>query len=313
MRIMLRTGSNDDQLESFRPTKPLDWEMITSGEWSQSPFHGGRIVYEVAQAAPDTWLLQACEWSDEDADWDEPTDYERIVAVMEAAPAELTAAAAARHLYEAWSATRGAKVITETYMDGLLDEATPTVEPEGGSLYDLTDVEARRQAVAADLTKKSPAFADIDGLELADLLGVTPGDAGDRIHLCAIDEDETAFWLEEELSQGEGDGSVLLEKVLSPTRRKQLRHYLNKIEEGEDLGEFSVTPRELKKLAPLRAQMRLEEGEIDKAWSYDHVVAPDGTHLIFTFDIGDDGEVEGCLATPYDGRREPDPKEYVWE
>ena len=35
--------------------------------------------------------------------------------------------------------------------------------------------------------------------------------------------------------------------------------------------------------------------------------------LVFTFDIGEDGEVEGCLATPYDGRREPDPKEYVWE
>ena len=198
-------------------------------------------------------------------------------------------------------------------MDGLLDEATPTAEPEGGSLYDLPDAEARRQAVAADLSKKSPAFADIDGLELADLLGVTPGDAGDRIHLCAIDEDETASWLEEELSQGEGDGSGLLEKVLSPTRRKQLRRYLNKIEEGEDVGEFSGTPRELKKLAPLRARMRLDEGEIDKAWSYDHVVAPDGTQLIFTFDIGEDGEVEDCLATPYGGRHEPDPKEFVWE
>lgn len=313
MRISLRTGSNDEQLESFRPTKRLSWEMVTAGEWSQSPFHGGRIVYEVAQAAPGTWLLQACEWSDEDADWDEPTDYERIVAVMESAPAELTAAAAARHLYEAWSATTEAKVITETYMEGLLDEATPTAEPEGASLYDLPDAEARCEAVAADLPKKSPAFADIDGLELADLLGVTPGDAGDRIHLYAIDEDETAQWLQEELSQGEGDGSVLLEKVLSPTRRKKLRRYLDKIEEGEDVGEFSVTPRELKKLAPMRARMRLEEGEIDQAWSYDEAVAPDGTKLVFTFDIGEDGEVEGCLATPYDGRREPDPKEYAWE
>jgi hypothetical protein len=79
------------------------------------------------------------------------------------------------------------------------------------------------------------------------------------------------------------------------------------------VGEFSITPRELKKLAPLRARMRLEEGEIGKAWSYDEVVAPDGTKLVFTFDIGEDGEVEGCLATPYDGRLEPDPKEYAWE
>lgn len=313
MRLTLRTGSDDDQLESFRPTKPLDWELVTSGEWSQSPFHGGRVVYEVAQAAPDTWLLQACEWSDEDADWDDPTDYERIVAVMESAPAELTMMAAARHLYEAWCATRGAKAITETYMNGFLDAATTTEEPEGRSFYDLPDAEARCQAVAADLAKESPEYADIDGLELAELLGVTPGDAGERIHLCTIDEDATAEWLQEEISQGEGDGSDLLEKVLSPTRRKKLRRYLDKVEEGEDVNDFTLTPKELKKLAPLRARMRLEEGEIDQAWSYDHVVAPDGTKLVFTFDIGEDGEVEGCLATPYDGRREPDPKEYVWE
>ena len=313
MRLTLRTGSNDEQLESFRPKKRLAWEMVTSGEWSQSPFHGGRIVYEVAQAAPDTWLLQACEWSDEEADWDDPTDYERIVAVLESAPAGLTPAAAARHLYEAWCAAGAAKVITETYLDGLLDESTTADVSADESLDDLTDVEARRQAVAADLAKNKRDYADIDGLELADLLGVTPGDAGDRIHLCAIDTDATDEWLREELSQGEGDGSLLLEKILSATRRKALRRYLDKIEEGEDVDEFPVTPRELKKLAPLYARKRLEDGEIDKAWSYDDVVAPDGTKLIFTFDIGEDGEVEGCLATPYDGRHEPDPKEYVWE
>ena len=225
----------------------------------------------------------------------------------------MTEASAGRHLYEAWCATGAAKVITETYLDGLLDETTTADESADESLDDLTDVEARRQAVAADLAKNEGDYADIDGLELADLLGVTPGDAGDRIHLCAIDTDATDEWLREELSQGEGDGSLLLEKILSATRRKALRRYLDKIEEGEDVDEFPVTPRELKKLAPLYARKRLEDGEIDKAWSYDDVVAPDGTKLVFTFDIGEDGEVEGCLATPYDGRREPDPKEYVWE
>jgi hypothetical protein len=313
MRLTLRSGSNDEQLESFRPTKRLRWEMVTSGEWSQSPFHGGRIVYEVAQAAPDTWLLQACEWSDEEADWDDPTDYARIVAVLESAPAGMTEASAGRHLYEAWCATGAAKVITETYLDGLLDETTTADESADESLDDLTDVEARRQAVAADLAKNEGNYADIDGLELADLLGVTPGDAGDRIHLCAIDTDATDEWLREELSQGEGDGSLLLEKILSATRCKALRRYLNKVEEGEDVDEFPLTPRELKKLAPLYARKRLEDGEIDKAWSYDDVVAPDGTKLIFTFDIGEDGEVGGCLATPYDGRLEPDPKDYAWE
>ena len=277
------------------------------GTWSQSPYHGGAIMYLLANPQPGKWLLQSGEWSEEEDEFNDATDYDRIVAVAEGVPADLAAAQVARMLYDAWVATKQAKVITEQELEGLLDLDSP----EG--LEDIPDVSARRQAVAADLTKKSPDFADIDGLELADLLDVTPGEAGDRIHLCAIDEDETASWLQEELSQGEGDGSVHLEKILSSTRLKQLRRYLSKVEEGEDVEEFTITPRELKKLAPLRAQMRLEEGEIDKAWSYDHVVAPDGTQLIFTFDIGEDGVVQGCLATPYDGRCEPDPKEYVWE
>lgn len=310
MRITLRPDGPDDVLESHRPKSHLDWEIVTMGTWSQSPYHGGAIMYLLANPQPGKWLLESGEWSEEENEFNDATDYDRIVAVAEEVPDDLTATQVARILYDAWVASRRAKVITEQELDGLLD--LDAKDPAIG-LEEMDDIEARCQAVAADLTKKSPAFADFDGLELAELLGVTPGDAGDRIHLCAIDEDETASWLEEELSQGEGDGSELLEKVLSPTRRKQLRRYLNKIEEGEDVGEFSITPRELKKIAPLRAQMRLEEGEIDKAWSYDHVDAPDGTKLIFTFDIGEDGEVEGCLATPYDGRREPDPKEFVWE
>lgn len=277
------------------------------GTWSQSPYHGGAIMYLLANPQPGKWLLQSGEWSEEENEFNDATDYDRIVAVAEDVPADLTAPQVARILYDAWIASKRAKVITEQELEGLLDLDAPL------GLEDIPEIEARRQAVAADLAKKPPDFADIDGLELAELLGVTPGDARDRIHLCSIDEDEAASWLEEELSQGEGDCSGLLEKVLSLTRQKQLRRYLNKIEQGEDVSEFSITPRELKKLAPLRAQMRLDEGEIDKAWSYDHVVAPGGTKLIFTFDIGEDGEVEDCLATPYEGRREPDPKEFVWE
>jgi hypothetical protein len=307
MRITLRPDGPDDVLEHYRPKTKPNWELVTMGTWSQSPYHGGAIMYLLANPQPGKWLLQSGEWSEEENEFNDATDYDRIVAVAEDVPADLPATQVARILYDAWVASKQAKVVTEQELEGLLDLDAPL------GLEDIPDVEARRQAVAADLCKKSPDFADIDGLELAALLDVTPGDAGDRIHLCAIDEDETASWLEEELSQGEGDGSELLEKVLSPTRRKQLRRYLNKIEEGEDVSEFSITPCELKKLAPLRARMRLDDGEIDKAWSYDHVAAPDGTQLIFTFDIGEDGEVEDCLATPYDGRREPDPKEFVWE
>ena len=307
MHLTLLPDGPDDALESHRPKSPIDWELVTMGTWSQSPYHGGAIMYLLANPQPGKWLLQSGEWSEEADEFNEGTDYDRIVVVAEGVPADLTAAQVARMLYDAWVASKRAKVITEQELEGLLNLDAPEC------LEDLPDVPARRQAVADDLAKDGRDFADIDGQELAQLLDVTPGEAGDRIHLCAIDEDETAQWLQEELSQGEGDGSLLLEKVLSATRQKSLRRYLTKVEEGEDVDEFPLTPRELKKLAPLRAQKRLEEGEIDKAWSYDEAVAPDGTKLIFTFDIGEDGEVEGCLATPYDGRLEPDPKEYVWE
>ena len=280
------------------------------GTWSQSAYHGGAITYSLANTKADTWLLESGEWSDEEAEFNDATDYDRIVAVAEEVPVDMKAAQVARVLYDAWVATKSAKVITEQHLDGLLDLDT---SEDPTSLDELPEIAARCQAVADDLAKKERMFGDIDGLELAALLGVTPGDAGDRIHLCAIDEDETAQWLQEELSQGEGDGSELLEQILSTTRKKALRRYLDKVEEGDDVDEFSLTPRELKKLAPLRAQKRIDDGEIDKAWSYDEAVAPDGTKLIFTFDIGEDGEVEGCLATPYDGRLEPSPEEYVWE
>lgn len=280
------------------------------GTWSQSAYHGGAITYSLANTKADTWLLESGEWSDEEAEFNDATDYDRIVAVAEEVPVDMTATQVARVLYEAWVASKSAKVITEQHLDGLLDLDT---SEDPASLEELPEIAVRCQAVADDLAKKERMFGDIDGLELAALLGVTPGDAGDRIHLCAIDEDETAQWLQEELSQGEGDGSELLEQILSTTRKKALRRYLDKVEEGDDVDEFSLTPRELKKLAPLRAQKRIDDGEIDKAWSYDEAVAPDGTKLIFTFDIGEDGEVEGCLATPYDGRLEPSPEEYVWE
>lgn len=307
MHLTLLPDGPDDALESHRPKSQIDWEIVTMGTWSQSPYHGGAIMYLLANPQPGKWLLQSGEWSEEADEFNEGTDYDRIVAVAEDVPADLTAAQVARMLYDAWVASKRAKVITEQEREGLLDLDAP----EG--LEDIPDVPARRQAVADDLAKDGRDFADIDGQQLAQLLAVTPGEASDRIHLCAIDEDEAAQWLQEELSQGEGDGSLLLEKVLSATRKKSLRRYLTKVEEGEDVDEFPLTPRELKKLARLYARKRLEDGEIGKAWSYDEAVAPDGTKLIFTFDIGEDGEVEGCLATPYDGRLEPNPKEYVWE
>ena len=125
MRITLRSDGPDDALESHRPKSPLDWEIVTMGTWSQSPYHGGAIMYLLANSQPGKWLLQSGEWSEEEKEFNDATDYDRIVAVAEHVPADLTATQVARILYDAWLASGRAKVITEQELDGLLDLEAP--------------------------------------------------------------------------------------------------------------------------------------------------------------------------------------------
>jgi hypothetical protein len=313
MEIILRQGE-DGALEHYRPKGRIDWKLVSMGTWSQTPHHGGAIVYSLANPRPGLWLLKSGEWSDEEDEFRGPTDYDRIVAVALNAPASLDAARAARLLYKAWTESPRAKVIDEQRHAGLLDlDETDDDEDPEEFLAGLPDTEARRQAVAEDLRSNKLRFLTIPGIRLAELLGVTPGSAAERIHLCAINRRETAEWINEQLHEGEPESAALLGQVLSPTRRKALRRYLAKVEEGEDVTDFVVTPRELKRLAPLRAKQRVKEGEIEAAWSYDSAVAPDGTELRFTFEIGEEGEVEDCLSTPYEPRPEPDSERYAWE
>jgi hypothetical protein len=91
MRITLRPDGSDDALESHRPKAPIDWELVTMGTWSQSPYHRGAIMYLLANPHPGKWLLQSGEWSDEDNEFNDATDYDRIVAIAEDVPAEHTA------------------------------------------------------------------------------------------------------------------------------------------------------------------------------------------------------------------------------
>ncbi len=125
MRITLRPDGSDDALESHRPKAPIDWELVTMGTWSQSPYHGGAIMYLLANPHPGKWLLQSGEWSDEENEFNDATDYDRIVAIAEDVPSEHTPALVARMLYDAWIASKRAKVITEQELEGLLDLDTP--------------------------------------------------------------------------------------------------------------------------------------------------------------------------------------------
>ncbi len=82
-------------------------------------------MYLLANPHPGKWLLQSGEWSDEENEFNDATDYDRIVAIAEDVPSEHTPAQVARMLYDAWIASKRAKVITEQELEGLLDLDTP--------------------------------------------------------------------------------------------------------------------------------------------------------------------------------------------
>ena len=78
-------------------------------------------MYLLANPHPGKWLLQSGEWSDEENEFNDASDYDLIVAIAEDVPAEHTPAQVARILYDAWIASKRAKVITEQELEGLLD------------------------------------------------------------------------------------------------------------------------------------------------------------------------------------------------
>jgi hypothetical protein len=82
-------------------------------------------MYLLANPHPGKWLLQSGEWSDEENEFNDATDYDRIVAIAEDVHSELTAAQVARILYDAWIASKRAKIITEQELAGLLDLDPP--------------------------------------------------------------------------------------------------------------------------------------------------------------------------------------------
>lgn len=121
MRITLLPSGPDTALESHRPRRRTDWQLVTMGFWSESPYHGGAIAYSLANPKPGTWLLQSGEWSEEEDELREETDYHRIIAVAEDVPAGHDAVKMAKMLYEAWIAAHPAKAVSEQDTSGLLD------------------------------------------------------------------------------------------------------------------------------------------------------------------------------------------------
>lgn len=110
MKTLTRSNSQQRDLEAFLPENSRDeWELVTSGEWSQSPYHSGWIAYYILSTSPGTWIVKAVQRT-----------AEMVAAVLQDAPQALTSKEAATHLYRA-IAESGGSVVDVDDGDGLLD------------------------------------------------------------------------------------------------------------------------------------------------------------------------------------------------
>jgi hypothetical protein len=58
MKIETCTGYPDDLLERYRPgDADLDWELVTSGFWSNSHYNSGYISYRLARREDGVWIM----------------------------------------------------------------------------------------------------------------------------------------------------------------------------------------------------------------------------------------------------------------
>ena len=58
MKIETCTSYPDDVLERYRPTDAdLDWELVTSGFWSDSHYNSGHISYHLARREDGVWIM----------------------------------------------------------------------------------------------------------------------------------------------------------------------------------------------------------------------------------------------------------------
>lgn len=60
LEILTENTSRTD-LESLRPARNLDWQLVASGFWSEDTYHSGHIAYYIANIGPGSWLLDGVE------------------------------------------------------------------------------------------------------------------------------------------------------------------------------------------------------------------------------------------------------------
>lgn len=99
-----------EYLECFRPSCPPDaWKFVAIGDWSKSPHHAGRCVYEIAKNERlNTWIIAATDIIEPDENDDEqcrdnPSEvhiWSEIIAICRDAPDDATINDMAKEMYD---------------------------------------------------------------------------------------------------------------------------------------------------------------------------------------------------------------------
>ena len=136
----------DAELEGKRPKRPVNWQLVASGFWSQGRLHSGHIAYFIANTGPGEWLMESVERdaeldgvTEEDVEEDRLNDdqiqamcdmtlaeaqdaeYGQIVATCSGASADWDAMHVAAVLYRAVCKSGGKAIDEPDEIDGLLD------------------------------------------------------------------------------------------------------------------------------------------------------------------------------------------------
>tara|TARA_B100000676_G_scaffold311131_1_gene379928 strand:- start:3269 stop:3856 length:588 start_codon:yes stop_codon:yes gene_type:complete len=167
------------------------------------------------------------------------------------------------------------------------------------------DLDARIDAVAADVESRADEYPNIPEFELAELLGIsdvrTPGGwpTWERVTYCI----KCSL---EEWAEILGAPSCLVDFIpesIDPARRELLEAELEGLDEGDGpvFGFLDPVERAAIETAVLEDEMRNIQDNGMNCLAHTHVKSKSGATLSFEADIEDDGKCE-TLRTPYDKR-----------
>lgn len=103
MTLETKLTHPSEYLESFRPPWPSDaWQFVAAGLWSDSPYHSGESLYQIAKNEElNTWVVVSSDVIDSEDDKTlEESAIPEVIAICRDAPEDATIEEMAKDMYE---------------------------------------------------------------------------------------------------------------------------------------------------------------------------------------------------------------------